>query len=208
MIMLYDLYNLESKGEEEKLLFGKFNAPVEFAYLPSFEGASGFRVVKDSLGASVLEIKYISNYDEAIKIAYRMAAKSKIDLPAEVLNSLPREVFNLIYDYNNHRIVEKNPEKLPSPYKVETLSFPISERFAEKLHQKMVLFIDGFKAKGVPQLIMDGHSVTFRTVVDDEVWSLRIHVPRGNALKMADFCRQIITDAKANTFEESKYAVD
>ena len=69
----------------------------------------------------------------------------------------------------------------------------------------MVFFINNFKSKGIPGIIMDGYSVTFRTVVDDEVWSLDIHMPAGNAKIMADLCMQIITDAKANQLEESKY---
>jgi hypothetical protein len=208
-IMSSDWHNLKSKGKIEKALFGNFNAPVEFFYLPSFEGGSGFRVVRDSLGASILEIRYISNHDEVIKMAIRKASdpRYRIDLPAEVLNSLPREVFNLIWDYNNHRL-KRDSEELPQHYKVESLSFPISEQFAEKLYQKTVSFIGDFKANGIPPEISDGYSVIFRTVVDDEVWSLDVHMPQGNALQLADLCRQIITDAKANTFEESKYIVD
>jgi hypothetical protein len=89
--------------------------------------------------------------------------------------------------------------------KVEIKSIPISDQFAEKLNKKMVSFINNFKAKGIPADMADGYSVTFRTVVDDEVWSLGIHMPAGNAKIIADLCRQIITDANANQLEEPKY---
>ena len=69
----------------------------------------------------------------------------------------------------------------------------------------MVSFIDNFKAGGMAPTISDGYSVKFRTVVDDEVWSLWIHEPQEIALKMADLCRQIITDGIANKLDESKY---
>jgi hypothetical protein len=215
-ITFIDRYNLLDKGDMEKLFFGDFNAPVEFVFDPSSEYdpciPSGFRMVKDSLSKSfILEVKYISNYDEASKEADKEARDPRhmIDLPAEVLDALPGSVSNLIWDHNsNKNIVKRYFEELPKHFQVESLSFPISDRFAEKLYGKTVSFIDRFKAKGVPPTILDGYSVTFRTVVDDEVWSLDVHEPQGNALKMADFCRQIITDAKANTFEESKYAVD
>ncbi|GHT69999.1 hypothetical protein AGMMS50239_37700 [Bacteroidia bacterium] len=69
----------------------------------------------------------------------------------------------------------------------------------------MAALIDNFKAKGVPPIIMDGYSVTFRTVVEDEVWSLKIHLPRGNALKMSDFCKQIILDADTSKLDETKF---
>jgi hypothetical protein len=205
-----NIYNLKSKAEEEKLFFGNFNAPVEFFYSPSFDGASGFRIVRDSLGATILEIKYISNYGEVTRMRFQMARdrQNKIDIPINLIDSLPREIISLIWDYNNHRLIAKKSKELPEyykHYKVESLFFPISKHLAEKLYERMVSFIGHFKAKGVPPIIEDGYSVTFRTVVDDEAWSLEIHMPEGNALKMADLCRQIITDAIANEFDEAEY---
>ena len=83
----------------------------------------------------------------------------------------------------------------------------IASRLAEKLYEKMVFFIDKFKARGVPPGIYGGYNVVFRNVVDDEVWSLDIHNPKGDALKMANLCRQIITDANANKLDISKYII-
>lgn len=177
-LLINVLYNLDSKGGIEKMFFGDFNAPVEFFFYPSHESASGFRIIKGASNTSFfLEIKHISNYEEAIN-----EAKKKYPVTEK------------FYD-----------EELPEFLKVETQSFPISEQFAEKLYQKMKLYIDGFKVKGLPQGIFGGYSVTFRTVVDDEVWSLWIHMPQGDALKMADLCRQILTDASANQLVEKKY---
>lgn len=65
--------------------------------------------------------------------------------------------------------------------------------------------IDGFKGKGIPPVSGDGYEVAFRCVVEDEVWSLRIHMPMGDVEKFSDLCRQIITDAGADQFDESKY---
>jgi len=167
MKALEETYNLDSKGELEKLLLGNFNASVEFYYHPSFEGASGFRVYKESLDKSnILKITYISNYREVISF---------------------------------------NQEERLKRCKVDTNSLPISNQFAEILHRSMVVFIHNFKVKGLPVIFLDGYSVTFRVVVEDEVWSLRIHMPQGNAKKMSDLCRQIITDAQNSQFDESKY---
>jgi hypothetical protein len=71
----------------------------------------------------------------------------------------------------------------------------------------MVSFIDNFKARGTPpsSTCTGCPSVTFSAVVKDEVWSLWIYEPQGNALKMANLCRQIITDVETNTLNESKY---
>jgi len=71
----------------------------------------------------------------------------------------------------------------------------------------MVSVIVNYKAKGVPATVLDGYSLSFRAVIDDEVWSLRIRSPQRNniLLKMADLCRQIITDAIAYELDEAKY---
>ena len=53
----------------------------------------------------------------------------------------------------------------------------------------------------------DGNEVTFRSVVDDEVWSLKIHEPRGAALKMTNICIQLFKETNINnTFNEAKYS--
>ena len=166
-------FNLDSKGYVEKLFFGDFNAPVEFLYWPAFEGASGFRIIRDSLNTSyILEVKHILNYKDAAEKA------------------------NEKYPYSNPKYFEE----IIKLYKVETRSYPISNRFAEKIYEEMVSTINNFKAKSVSMLVNDGYSVTFRTVVEDEVWTLNIHMPQGDALKMADLCRQIMADADADKF--------
>ena len=168
LIMLEAKYNLDSKGDVEKLFFGDFNAPVEFFYA-GVDGYSGLRIVKDSLDTSsyIIEIKYIPNFEEVRKL------------------------------YPPHWL---------SLYRVETISFPISEQFAKKIHHRMSLQIENFKARGLPLISVGGYTATFRVVVDDEVWSLFIGNPQGKYIrKMADLCREIITDALDNQLDESKY---
>ena len=184
---------LSAYSEKPGLFFGNFDAPVEFNYLPSSTAAmnkeliSSFRIVRNS--SNILEVKYISNYVEAEE-----AAKQKY----------PIQPGNITSEHNKTALAKQHEEMLKL-YKIETLSFPISNRFAEKLYEKMVSLIDNFKAKGVPPVYFGGYSVLFRNVVDDEVWSLRIDQPNGDALKMSDLCRQIIKDAISNKFDESKY---
>jgi len=186
--------NLDSRGSIGKLFFGDFNTPVEFSYLPSSTAAmnkeliSAFRIVNNS--SNILEVKYISNYEEADK-----EAKKKYPMS-----------FQLSMEHEHNKVaLAKQHEEMLILYKVETLSFPISKRFADILYQKMVSLIDNFKAKGAPPIYFGGYSVLFRNVVDDEVWSLRINEPKGDALKMSDLCRQIITDAIDNKMDEEKY---
>ena len=60
--------NIESKSPLEKVLFGNTNAKVEFVVEPSFEGAYGIRVIKDSSEtSSSLEVKRIINWKEVEK---------------------------------------------------------------------------------------------------------------------------------------------
>jgi len=76
-------------------------------------------------------------------------------------------------------------------------------------------FIFNFKSKKNNQPITDGnfitisfndsHFVSFRTVVEDELWLLRVCMPEGYALKMENLCRQIIKETIENEFDEGKY---
>jgi len=203
------LYNLSSKGDVEKLFFGDFNAPVEFFFNPSSESVplkgptSGFRIMRDSLDKScILEVKFISNYKEADEAA--SAKYPSIGIPVLDAFRLSEDSINKIAEYNRATYTKQSEERIKL-YKVETLSFFISDQFAEKMHEKMTSVINNFKAKGILPIINDSFSVTFRTVVDDEVWTLTIHAPKGDIVKMSDLCRQIVADAKNNQLDEQKY---
>ena len=211
------IYNIKSKSDIEKLFFGDFNALIEFCYDPSSEVnpciPSGFRIIRDSLNSSyILEVKHISNYREASKEAKKEAKKMHMPqlsgLPVRLLDSLPRDVSNQIREYirsisDNNVYRKMYFEELSKHFKVEIKSIPISNQFAEKLYKMMGSFIDNFKAKGVAPFGVDGYSVSFRTVVADEVWSLGIHEPRGNAEIMTNLCMKIIKDANDDQLDES-----
>ena len=116
--------------------------------------------------------------------------------------SVPFAFSQDVEDHFNRVFLEMYFEELPKHFKVEIKSIPISSQFAEKLYKMMVSFIENSKAKGIPPIILDGYSVSFLTVVADEVWSLRIHMPGGNAYTMANLCMKIISDAIADQLEE------
>ena len=187
-------HNINSKGRTQRLFFSDFNAPVEFSYMPHSTAAmnneliSSFRIVRNS--SNILEVKYISNYVEA---------QEEVEKKYPTNFKLPGT-----HEYNKAAFA-KQREEMPKLFKIETLSFPISNQFAERMYKKMVSLIGNFKARGVPALITGGYSVEFRNVVEDEVWSLLIDNPKGDALKMSDLCRQVITDALANKLDERKY---
>ena len=121
---------------------------------------------------------------DSLDKAYILEAKRILN-NGEVLEAVRSHIKNL----------EKYFEETNKLTKIDSCSFYISNQLAEKLYEKMVSIIDNFKAKGVPPNYYHGYEVTFRTVVEDEVWTLDINIPTGNARKMSDLCMQIIEDA-------------
>ena len=219
-----NFYNFNCKDETEKFFFGDLNAPVEFFLFEAFEGPSCFRILKH-LGSSfyTLEVKYVANYKEAYKESYEKYIKNFM-ISKEQQLSLSEDSIAILKK-KREEMINKEKEERFKLYHVETLTFPISDQFADEFYKKMVFFIDNVKAKrdfpyidgvlapiktdsgmiverGWVISIKDGYSVSFRTVVEDEVWSLSIRMPLGNALKMSDTCRQIISNAINNEFDE------
>jgi hypothetical protein len=196
-------YNIKGKTDIEKLLFGETNAKLEFFVAPSFEGSYGFRIVRDSLNTSyLLELKRINNFDE---VSSQLSKEyPSIGFPAEKISSVSKEEHEQARLHNN-AMYEKQREERPKRYKVDTKYVPIKDDFSEKLYVKVVDAINNFKGKGIPPMINDGYEVTFRCVVEDEVWMLTIHMPKGYMGKLTDIFNQLIKDAEANSLDESKY---
>ena len=182
-------YNLAGKGDFEKRFFGDSNARVEFFYMPEHEGASGLRIVRRG-SSYILEVKYVSNFKELEdmfedKLKSAWANRNAVEA----------------------RRIREEKEKL---YNVATRSILISNRFAEILYDSMVSFIINFEATEVadPEIVpvrTGSNPVTFRTVVKAELWSFWIQNTDGDVRKMANICREMITDVCANKFNEEKY---
>ena len=205
--------NIESKSPLEKVLFGNTNAKVEFVVEPSFEGAYGIRVIKDSSEtSSSLDVKRIINWKEVEKQmqkAYPVKGYTIQELNAtiaerEKMSEEERELSILKSRIRN----EKREKESLKRYQVHTFIIPISDLFAEKLYAKFVSFIDDFKAKELePNLLMgDGETTVFRCIVDQEIWTLSIPFKtEEKARELSDLCKQIVEDAEAGRFDESKY---
>ncbi|MDR1860117.1 MAG: hypothetical protein LBR06_04275 [Bacteroidales bacterium] len=70
----------------------------------------------------------------------------------------------------------------------------------------MVTFVGNFKGESCPASTHDGFSVTFRCVVDDEVWSLEYdNLPVGYCRLLAEMCCKILEELKKGNFKESMY---
>lgn len=211
--MFQGQYNLKGKGDVEKLFFGDFNATVEFTFSPSFEAAfscppSGFRIVSNSSDTScILELKYVSNYEEAHREASKKHPSTGLS-PAE-LSSISATRRTQIMEHNRTAFAKQEEEKFKL-FKIETRTFPVSNQLAEELHENMLSGIINFEAKEVsdPDIVpvtRGGYSVTFRIVVGNAVlWSLCIQNPEGNTLELANLCRRIVTDSGANQVNEKE----
>lgn len=212
-------YNLNSKEDIEKLFYGEYNALVEFFHIPpseaapsegSFNGPFGFRIVKDSTKLSyTLEIKYVTNYEEAISTANKTYPPSiiPVSLIGQMSGQKPlTEDEQKLLDREREEMKMKNRKERSRLIHIEGLSLAVSKQFTEKVHQKTVSLIDNFKAQGLPSdFPHHARNVTFRAVVGDELWSLKIRMPKGNALTMDDIYRQIVEDVKDLKFDEEKY---
>ena len=205
--------NIESKSPLEKVLFGNTNAKVEFVVEPSFEGAYGIRVIKDSSEtSSSLDVKRIINWKEVEKQmqkAFPVKGYTIQELNAKIaerekMSEEERELSILKSRIRN----EKREKESLKRYQVHTFIIPISDLFAEKLYAKFVSFIDDFKAKELePNVLMgDGETTVFRCIVDQEIWTLSIPFKtEEKARELSDLCKQIVEDAEAGRFDESKY---
>ena len=204
------VYNHNSKDALETRFWGVFNAPIEFFYENNYEilplgyaRKSGFRILADSAKTSyTLEIKFVTNADEAFKIA---DAKTKPFGQLDARNFTEDE-FSLLIKNREDLMRKWLKEETCRLYDIEEISFPISKQFAEKLNEKMFSVINKYNTRGLPPTrTVHGFNVTFRTVIDNVVWSLNITTPYENTRKMADTCIQMIVDAMANNFDETKY---
>ena len=217
IVALGDFYKVKRKGAIEQMILGDFYAPVEFFISTSHESPSGFRMLKDSLSDHyTLEIKYITNYFEENYVLGNMYNITYF--PVHLISSFPEVMREQILAHNHNRYMyTKYFVELPEHFQVKTCSFPVSDQFAENLFSNMASFIDNFKARrdspvvgnngAISRIISaDGYSVEFSAVAGSELRSLCIgHPTTGNAQKMEELCRQILTDAITNEFDESKY---
>jgi hypothetical protein len=109
-----------------------------------------------------------------------------------------RDSLNVSYIIENKRISDLNV--------VETVSYSVKKDvFAEKLYSRIKSTIEHFVMKGEPASILDGSTVTFRCVVEDEVWTLTIHEPDSEIFQLPDICEQLIADIQSKNVDESKY---
>jgi hypothetical protein len=201
-IYVSGIYNLDSKTDLEKLFFGDTNVMIEFFILPSFEGAYGFRVFKDSLNNHIIENKCIANWDTVwVQLSEEFPS---ISIKSDKEFSMTKEEKGKIGAHNREMFNKRYKECL-NRYKIVSQSVTVNNLFAEKLYESVITAVDNFRMKGKPAPIMDGYRVIFRCVVEDEVWTLSIQEPAGKIEQLTNICKRIVEDMETNNVNESEY---
>ncbi len=207
-----NMYNLEHKSEIDRLFFGTKNSFVEFVFTDTPEGsnkATAFRIIKNHQDDSYeLEVMRLQNLLDVYynKLKNVLLEKSTpIVTPFWLSTAVSHETKNQIREHNKQAASLKYQDDLYKPYRPEPLKIQINNELVEKLHEKTSILIENFKGVGKPANIADGFEVTFRCVMDDELWTLSIHCPQGKALQFSDLLRKMITDGFENKIDESKY---
>lgn len=193
--------NLNSKTPTERLFFGDSNSPFEFYVAPSFEGAYGFRVFRNPANNFwIFEMKRILNWEDVDK-------KIQQEFPTQIIQvALAQGLDGEAWRQMNQTIWAKQKEESAKLYEVKTVSFPINDSLARQLYAKVFIALATSPAEIKGQGVRDGISVTFRCVVDDQVWTLKYHEPDdGDFLKLTNICTEMVKNAEEGNFDTAKY---
>lgn len=203
-------YNFDGKNDQERLLFGDFNATAEYLFAPSFDGISGWRIYRDSLNRGyLLEVKRVTNWSE---VNDSINAKFVPDREVRTITLAQWEERKKQMKASE----ERRREEWLRRQRVCTASVSISDTLADKLKAAITDAIRRVKPveKKNPEsgvmieivgIIKDGDSAIFRCVVGDQLWTLNYHVPEGEFKVLSDLFRAMIADVEAGTFDETKY---
>ena len=203
-------YNLEGKSDNERLLFGDFNAPAEFLFVPSFDGISGLRIYRDSVDKGYrLEVKRVTNWSET-----NDSINAKFVCDREV------RTITLAQWEEQKKQMKASEERRRAEWlrlqSVHTASVPVSDMLAERFKTAITDAIRRVKpvenktpksgdAIQIVEIIKDGDNAIFRSVVGDQLWTLNYHVPEGEFKALSDLFRAMIADVEAGAFDEAKY---
>jgi hypothetical protein len=150
----------------------------------------------------LLETKHISNWEKVGRVLDSIFPS--LGVPIEKLSTLTEEEDDAMRKHNIEMYAKRREER-PKMYEVDSYRLPVSKKFAEKLHATVVAAIDNFRGKGIPPMVVDGYSFTLRCVVEDELWTLNVHEPRGYMDDLTSLLSRIVRDAEAGNLDEQKY---
>ena len=194
-----------SKTGLDRRFFGDFNARLEYLLEPPFKPTIGLRIFKMPRDTSfVLEVKRVANYNE-VNEQLRKEFPT-LSTRMEEMDRLPKAEQQQRLAHNES-VYRRQWVERPKRYKIEAITVPISETLTNGLYDKTTKLLRAALLVGKsPYTIFDGEIMTYRCVVDDnELWTLRYHVPEGEYKALSDLFRRMIADVEAGTFDEAKY---
>lgn len=196
------VHNLRSKDILQKKFFPDNNGLIEFFEAPSFRTEYGFRVVQKDTNEYVLEIKQIDNWSE---IKDRTDAKYPLQIPQKTLPNDKRDEMNRVYAENVQQRRQEE-KKNQTEYDILSKEISISKAFAVQLHETFIYLIKNYDNKGPSITQFDGSQITFRCVVENELWSFTIGRAFNEIDELTYICNEIMQDSTSeNAFDECKY---
>ena len=197
--------NDPEKSSEERLLFGDFNAPVEFVMIPSFNGTAGCRLYRDSTDHGWLfDVKQIANWHQVND------SINKTYAPDRTIRNLTSEQWAEIRNKNRALAEQLRKDRLKQ-YRVTSRTVSISDSLARSIYQTVKNDIEKAETKpekdGTEQveIVEDGTSFTFRCIVEEQLRTLRVHESEQILSQLSDLFRAMIADVEAGRFDEAKY---
>jgi len=196
------VHNLRSKNNLQKKFFPDNNGLVEFFEAPSFRPEFGFRVVQRDSNLYVLEIKQIGNWQE---INNRLDKEYPLQIPSKTFPKDKRDEMNRVYK-KNVQLRRQEEGKNLTEYDILSKEINISKTFAVQLHNAFVYLIKNHDNRGPSVTQFDGSQMTFRCVVENELWSFTIGKAFNKIDKLTEICNEIVQDSTSgNGINEEKY---
>lgn len=197
--------SVSGKTGLDKRFFGDFNARLEYLLEPPFKPTIGLRIFKLPRDTSfMLEVKRVANYNE-VNEQLRKEFPT-LSTRMEEMDRLPKAEQQQRLAHNES-VYRRQWVERPKRYKIEAITVPVSDSLIDRLYCATVGLLRAALPVGkTAGTIFDGETATFRCVVNDnELWTLRYHVPEGEYKILSDLFRQVIADVEAGTFDEKKY---
>ncbi len=192
------LPNTRGKSNLQKLFFPEYNAMIECIIEPAFTGAYGFRITNSDNKDYILEVKWIYNTKEVLDSLLTVYPLKGTNVREKNSKKLTDKERKEIAEYNTRQMKEIY-RIAPTKYRIKSQRILLDNPLYEILYGNCMSLIRDYKNNGVPLGVLDGRRVTFRCVVDDEVWNFSISNPAGDVERFTNICSQIIKDVQKNS---------
>lgn len=194
-------------SEIEQLLFQSHKCLMTFFIEPSFSGASGLCIFKNSKGQYVLQIKKITNFkgvDSLLNEKFPLRGLGDGDDWKDPVKGQE------ILLHNQSMLAQHNKERLKR-YQISTSNIIVSDAFVENLINKILYIINSTIVPidepnaNIVKIVVDGTMFTIRCNIGGSVSVLKFHDSESIALKSVEPLVQMVNDASFNEMKYSKF---